>query len=349
MVSIIDVRYWLPWGIIALAVAAGLIAELIALPRLIARAGGRHPAAYRFVLSTMRGVLALWALAAGIDVALLFTALPPRTDLYLHRAILFISILSTTLVAVRVAVAFVEHWVSTIGHSRQSLTLFNNLTAVLIAALGLLVALQSIGISVTPLLTALGVGGLAVALALQDTLANFFAGIHIIVSRRLRPGDSIRLQSGESGTVVDITWRNTLVRDRSNSIVVVPNNKVAQTIFTNYDQPSRPYSFEVTFKVAYENDLELVERSTLEIAQAIVAELPEADPSAHPTVRFQAFEDAGIITTVTIGARSFDSHGPVKHELIKRLHRHLHGEGDEWVYPFHAAPEPARNGGSRRA
>ncbi|TAM91573.1 mechanosensitive ion channel family protein [bacterium] len=331
-----DVRIWLPWGIVAFGAALGLTAELAVLPKLIARAGNHRFAAYGFALSTLRGVLLLWCIVGAIDAALAFAAIPQRADAFLHRTIALILIVSTTLVAARVVVALVEHWVVAVGHTRQSLTLFNNLTAVSIYALGLLIALQSVGISITPLLTALGVGGLAVALALQDTLANFFAGIHIIVSRRLRPGDSIRLQSGESGVVADITWRNTLVRDTSNSIVVVPNSKVAQTIFTNYDQPSRPFDFEVTFKVAYESDLEEVESLALEIARSVIADLPDADPGAHPTVRFEAFEDAGIITTVKLGARTFDTHQPVRHELIKRLHRRLRMDSTKGLYPFQA-------------
>src|SRR5882672_10953023 len=88
-----------------------------------------------------------------------------------------------------------------------------------IIALGLLVFLDSIGISITPILASLGVGSLAVALALQDTLANFFAGIHMVVDKPIEPGHFVQLQSGETGTVSRIGWRSTWIRTAANDVV----------------------------------------------------------------------------------------------------------------------------------
>ena len=117
--------------------------------------------------------------------------------------------------------------VQTLAQSRSgvagSATIFVNITRIVVLAMGFLVVLQTLGISIAPLLTALGVGGLAVALALQDTLANLFAGVHILASKTVQPGDYIRLSSGEEGYVVDINWRNTVVRQLSNNLVIIPN------------------------------------------------------------------------------------------------------------------------------
>ena len=77
---------------------------------------------------------------------------------------------------------------------------------------GALFLLQSFGVSITPLLTALGVGGLAVALALQDTLANLFSGINILLSKQIKMGDFVKLSSGEEGLVIDMNWRNTVIK-----------------------------------------------------------------------------------------------------------------------------------------
>jgi small-conductance mechanosensitive channel len=82
------------------------------------------------------------------------------------------------------------------------------------------------------------VGGLAVALALQDTLSNLFAGLHIIASKKLLPGDYFLLDSGEEGYVQDVNWRNTFIRTLRNNMIVVPNARLASAILTNYYQPS---------------------------------------------------------------------------------------------------------------
>ena len=104
--------------------------------------------------------------------------------------------------------------------------LTRTLTRFAVLATGLLVLLAYLNISITPMLTALGIGGLAVALALQDTLANFFAGLHILVERPIFVGDYIRLESGQEGVVTDIGWRTTRIRTLSANMVVVPNTKI---------------------------------------------------------------------------------------------------------------------------
>ncbi|MCC6347545.1 MAG: mechanosensitive ion channel, partial [Nitrospirales bacterium] len=103
--------------------------------------------------------------------------------------------------------------------------------------LGLLIILSFLGISIAPLITALGIGGLAVALALKDTLSNLFAGLHILMERSLRIGDFVRLDAGQEGYIEDITWRTTRIRTLANNMVVIPNDKLAQSVVTNYCLP----------------------------------------------------------------------------------------------------------------
>ncbi|GAC1404694.1 MAG: hypothetical protein NVSMB64_08340 [Candidatus Velthaea sp.] len=105
-----------------------------------------------------------------------------------------------------------------------------------IVLVGTLIVLSSLGIAITPVLTALGVGGIAVALALRDTLANLFAGFQLLASRQVAPGDFVRFDGGE-GYVADITWRNTSITDLAGARVIVPNEKLAGSIVTNATRP----------------------------------------------------------------------------------------------------------------
>jgi small-conductance mechanosensitive channel len=122
-------------------------------------------------------------------------------------------------------------------HDTGSRSIFANLTRAGVLVLGILIVLQIFGISIAPVLTALGVGGLAVALALQDTLSNLFAGLHVLTSRKVVPGDVIKLDSGEQGRVIDINWHNTSLHDQEDNVVLVPNAKLAEAILTNYHRP----------------------------------------------------------------------------------------------------------------
>src|SRR5216684_2984474 len=122
---------------------------------------------------------------------------------------------------------------------------------VTILVVGVLVLLSVLGIHITPILTALGVGGLAVALALQDSLANLFAGMHLLADQPIRVGDYVKIADSIEGYVVDIGWRSTRVRMLQNTVVVVPNKKVAESIITNYDLPEPRLSLSIRVSVGY--------------------------------------------------------------------------------------------------
>src|SRR4029079_4930090 len=142
-----------------------------------------------------------------------------------------------------------------------------------ILRIGALVMLDSLGVQITPLLTALGVGGLAVALALQDTLSNLFAGVHLLADRPIRVGDYVKIAESIEGYVVDVGWRSTRVRTLGNNVVIVPNKRVAESIIVNYDMPERRMSLGVAVSVAYGSDPERVEAVVVDEATKAAAEL----------------------------------------------------------------------------
>src|SRR5690606_30317279 len=154
----------------------------------------------------------LWFLLAGIYAAMVDFPIAMEYRDIIWKIVLIVFILSIAAVSSRVAVGFIRSYSSKHEQAVGSTSMFGMLTRVTIFTLAILVILQTFGLSITPLLTALGVGGLAVALALQETLSNLFAGLHIIASKKLKPGDFIELDSGQSGRVTDISWRNTVLR-----------------------------------------------------------------------------------------------------------------------------------------
>jgi len=279
--------WWVePATVFGIALFAALVVRYLVL-RTLARRG----AFSGVFVATIRFPSFLWSLAAALAVALEYTKLP-REDA--ARASLWIGafvIISLTLVAASVAVRMLSQYGERQGMPFAAAGLSRALIRVLVFALGAawLLAHFEMWKGITPLLTALGVGGIAVALALQDTLANFFAGIHILVERPIIVGDSIRLESGHEGVVTDIGWRTTRVRTGSNDMVVVPNTKITTGILVNYSLPDRRTMTEVQILASHKADAELVRRIALEEAARVEGVLADpaplflCDPGVLPT------------------------------------------------------------------
>ncbi len=210
----------------------------------------------------------------------------------------------------------------------------------IIIALGLLIFLDSIGISITPILASLGIGSLAVALALKDTLANLFAGIHMIVDKPIEPGQFVRLEGGQEGTIDRVSWRSTWIRVGGNSVVVVPNQKLAESVITNFTLPGPEIDFSVDLGVHYDSDLEKVERVTLDVAREVLETVEGGVRGAEPVVRFHAFGDSSINLRAFLRAADYNAAPLLRHEFIKRLHRRFRREAIVIPYPIRTLDLP---------
>ncbi|OFV95119.1 MAG: hypothetical protein A3F68_10635 [Acidobacteria bacterium RIFCSPLOWO2_12_FULL_54_10] len=206
------------------------------------------------------------------------------------------------------------------------------LTRLTVLILGSLIILDTLRISITPLLASLGVGGLAIGLALQGTLANLFAGMQIISDRPIRIGDFVKLESGEEGYVTEIGWRATRIRMLPNNTVIIPNSKLADSILRNYYLPDPELAVLVDVGVSYDSDLAQVERVTIAVAKEIQETIPGAVPGFDPFIRYHTFDSSSINFTVIMRAREFVDNYLMKHEFIKRLH--LRYKIEKIVIPF---------------
>ena len=245
-------------------------------------------------------------------------------------------ILTITRVIARTISGVVDMQIERSQQSMPKTTLLNAILNGIIYAMGILVVLQYYGISIAPILTALGVGGMAVALALQETLANIFSGLHLILSKQLRLGDYIHLSSGEEGRVTDITWRfTTIVPVGEGNMVVIPNQKIASSIITNYSMPRHDIIIKIPVGVAYDSDLQKVEDVTLDVARQVLSALNEKlDDERQPSVRFFNFGDSSIDFNVLLHSARFDDQFRLKHEFIKALTARFRQEGIEIPFPI---------------
>jgi small-conductance mechanosensitive channel len=333
----IDVmRLVVPLAVAGGVFVVGLVLRHVALVRLEAYVRRTASDWDDAVLRVLRGPIVLWLAILALAVAAEFTGLSGRPAMLVQRALGILTIASITWVAARIASELVGHAMAPVGGRPPTASLVQNVVRTVVFVVGGLVILQTLGISIVPIATALGVGGLAVALALQDTLGNFFAGLHILATRKIRPGDFIRLDSGEEGHVEDITWRHTTIRQLPNLLTIVPNAKLASAVVTNCSLPDPEAAVVVGLGVAYGSDLAQVERVTVEVAREVMREVQGGMPEFEPFIRFGAFADSSVDLNVIMRARNFTDQYLVKHEFIKRLHARYVREGIEIPFPQRA-------------
>ncbi|WP_433232780.1 mechanosensitive ion channel family protein [Actinomadura formosensis] len=352
MVDLGDLRWERVIGAAVVIAAALVIAVLLRLltGRLFRRAGDTRWAWDDLVARLVKDLAMPLALLLGLWTAARVLELPRGTLDVIAKVLTAVAILVISLAMARLIAASV----TSIAMARQgvaaNVTIFANITRVIVLGIGILIMLQSIGVSITPLLGALGVGGLAVALALQDTLANLFAGVHVLASKTIEPGDYIRLATGQEGYVVDINWRNTSIRTLSDNIEVIPNQRFSDTILTNYHRPAQDMSVMVYAKVHYEVDLDEVEKLLLQVGHDVMKDVQGGVEDSNVLVRFDDFNDATVGFHVILRSSEFGDQFAIKHEFLKRLHRVLREEGIAPPYWHHrvVVDDPSRANGVPR-
>jgi small-conductance mechanosensitive channel len=226
-----------------------------------------------------------------------------------------------TVVLSKISVGFVNVYSKRVDGAFTSTSIFTNITRILVFIIGILIIFQYLGISTVHILTVLGVGGLAVALALQDTLSNLFAGIQVIASGHLKPGHYLRLSSGEEGYVADITWRYTTIISLQNNTIIVPNSKLASAIVIDFNIPDEIISTSIEVGVSYDSDLEKVEKVTTEVAREVIKDTAVCVSEFEPSVTYKKFGDSNISLDVDFHVKRFVDQNIIRHEFIKRLHK----------------------------
>lgn len=209
----------------------------------------------------------------------------------------------------------------------RSAPLVRRAAGVVIVLAGAMIVLDTLGIQISPLLAGLGIGGLAVALALQPLLANLFASSYMLSDASVRVGDQIEVAGGPAGRVEDIGWRATRLRNADNNIVIVPNSLLAGSVVTNYSAGDPTMDARVELGLPYTADLaRVVELLTAE-ARRVRDEEPGAAPGSEPVVRLTRFADANIEVVVRVRAQSFADAAALRHVLMQRMHARLIAEG----------------------
>lgn len=282
--------------------------------------------------------LLLFSLCLGLSLQLSPITSSIQNPLLVGIKILIISSLIWGVERILSAIIFSDSLPSSISDSSR--VLFRTIAKTLVYSIGLLIMLDTLGISITPLLASLGVGSVAIALAAQETLSNLFSGFYILLDKPFRIGDCIKVDGGVEGFVTKIGWRSTHIRLFANNITVIPNAKIASSLVTNYDFPESETTVNVAVSTAYGSDLKKVEQIVLEVAFLLQNTLPFSAKTLPPSMNYTSFGDSAINFNVTLRVQRFTDSASMKHEFIKALHDRFLTEGISIPFPQYVIHKP---------
>jgi small-conductance mechanosensitive channel len=325
-------QWIIPLIFILVGFLTGIIGEKVIFNRIKSFVIKRQIPGSEIIFQSLHRMTFIWFVLAGFFWAILSSPVKPGIANVLQKIITIILLYSVTLVLARLTAGFVNLFVQ--RTEGVSTSLLSNLAKTIVLVLGTLILLQTVGIEITPIVTTLGIGGLAVGLALQDTLANLFSGFYLVISKQVRAGDYVKLDDGHQGYVTDINWRNTTIKEISNNVIIVPNSKLASAIFTNYHLPAKEITLTMNVGVSYDSDLELVEKVTIEVAKEVMQEIAPELIQIEPYLRFHTFNDFSIDYTLYMRVSEYFDQRIGKHLLVKKLHKRYQQEGIEIPFPI---------------
>lgn len=284
------------------------------------------------VVKTLRIPILLIFSLSGLEMALRYVTIPYKVAKWVHPTIYFGMGILTIGAISQVLSKLITHYGEKYPGLQSLSSLLRKIVVIVVWVIGIMVILSWLGISIYPLLVSFGVGGIAIALALQGTLQDFFAGINIMTDRSIKQGDYIKLQSGEEGYVQDIGWRTTKVRMLPNNMAIIPNSKLSATLITNYYSPEQEMSTLVDVGVSYDSDLRKVEEVTVDVAKKTLQEVQGGVEDFEPFIRYHTFDDFSINFTVILRVKEYVDKYLVTTEFIKALQERYKEEGI--VIPF---------------
>jgi small-conductance mechanosensitive channel len=288
------------------------------------------------VFETVKKPSIIWLVMLSIDLGSQVLEVSYEIHAIIDRVILSLLIVSVFITLMKLTVELLKLYYEKRNSSFHTTSIIQNLIKIVFFLTGVLLILQINGVSITPIITALGIGGLAVALALQDTLNNLFSGFYITLSQQIRVGDFIRLENGSEGWVKDIGWRNTTLLLITNSMIIIPNSKLAQNIILNYSLPESRTALKFPINVGYEHDPDFVEKIILDLLKENISNIPGALSEPQPTIILNpGFSEYALTFTLTVHIEQYFDPGPALGAVRKLIIKKFKEENIRIPYPIY--------------
>ena len=340
----------IPACIMVFALFIGIALNQLLTQKLAGRVKASESEIVEIFFRALRGVPIYLSIVIGLYWSVTTSNLPAGLERIFSYVLFAMIVFSITRVCERTLSGFIRMKFSGSNDMTQS-TLLDTIFRVAIYASGALVVLDYFNISIAPIMAAMGVGGMAVAFGVRETLENIFSGLQLIISKQLRVNDYIKLSTGDEGRVIDINWRYITVMPPSESnVVVIPNKVIANAVTSNYSQPRDDIVVIVPIGVGYESDLEKVERVTVEVARELMIKIDGYEPKFDsdgvdknklaPVIRYQCFNDSSIDFNTVMHVETFTNQYLLKHEFIKAITKRYREEGINIPFPIRTLDLP---------
>jgi len=270
---------------------------------------------------------------AGLVISLPHIGLTREIIFYLKSVSYTILILIWCITLIKVSNLIVFQIISRVtdetGLRNDVIPLIKNISKIIIIGTSIFIFLSIWKINITPLLASAGIVGAVVAFAAKDTMANLFGGISIFFDKPFKIGDYVILDSGERGEVVTIGVRSTRIKTRDDILITIPNSIIANTKIINESAPIPRFRIRIPVSVAYGSDIDLVEKTLLEVAEENSNVLPEPEPR----VRFRSFGDSALNFELLCWAREPVLRGVTIHELNSAIYKEFQNKGIKIPFP----------------
>jgi small-conductance mechanosensitive channel len=274
----------------------------------------------------------IWVILLSAHATVYISKLPQNQINLITKVVDVLLIFSITILIANLSIRIVKIYLQNKNLPETGLIFI--LLQVFIYLTGVLIILSYLGISIMPIITTLGVGGLAIGLALKDTLSNIFSGLYILLEKNIKVGDFIELENGKKGYVINIDWRATTIKTLSNYVVILPNEKLAQSIIVNFAKPVELTRVALEIPVSYNTDIDKFEKIVMDEVYSLAKENDKLLLDHDPVLRFiPGFKDSSLNFTLYFSAANYEDSFLVQSELRKRIFKRLKKEGMEIPYP----------------
>ena len=339
-----------PACIVVVAFCVGVILNRLLVQKLAGRVKASESELMEIFFRALRGVPIYLCVVTGLYWSVTTSNMPAGLEKIFSYILFAMIVFSITRVCERTLSGFIRLKFSETSDLTQS-TLLDTIVRAAIYSSGALIVLDYFGISIAPIMAAMGFGSFAFGLAVKEPLENVATGLLLMVSKQIRVNDYIRLSTGDEGRVTDINWRFiTVMPPNEGSVVVIPNKVIANAVSTNYSQPRDDIIVVVPIGVGYESDLELVEKVTVEVARELQIKIDGYEPLFNeagvdvnklaPVVRFQKFNDSSIDFNAVLHVQTFTNQYLLKHEFIKAITKRYREEGINIPFPIRTLDLP---------
>lgn len=201
----------------------------------------------------------------------------------------------------------------------ELIPIFRRLGGILVCFIGVMIILRIWNFDITPFLASAGIAGFVIAFAAQDTIAHLFGGVSIYFDKPFKIGDRIQLESGEIGDVLDVGVRSTRIKTFDETVIIIPNSKMASSKIINYNLPEAKIKAKIIIGVSYDSDVNKVKNTLLEIAQNTEDVAKEPAPSVYLSELGEYSLKFLVITWVENPDKQFDVKTRMNEAIIKRF------------------------------